>query len=198
MVGQGLMGGTDNRSVVEHWNGSTWTVTVFDPVSGQVPELASIAATASGAWVVGSLFDPTQNSHVPLVEFWDGASWMIIPSAPAGSIGSGFTALAIGPYGDVWAVGFTFLSTGVAATHGLIERQSVGGFAIVPDGTGVPQYGILKAVTMVSPGFGFAVGDTGTTNANRYALAERYFGRFPAVSSRVPRTTAGPSFACHV
>jgi len=47
------------------------------------------------------------NYNVPLVEHWDGISWTIIPSAPAGSIGSGFTTIAIGQYGDVWAAGYT-------------------------------------------------------------------------------------------
>jgi hypothetical protein len=187
-----------NPSLIEHWNGSVWTATIFGPISGQVAEVEGITANSSGVWVVGTVRDTSLNYNVPLVEHWDGVSWSIIPSAPAGSIGSGFTSIAIGPYGDIWAAGFTDLSNGFAATHGLIERLSIGGFAIIRDGPGIPQYGVLYAISMVAPGSGFAVGDTGTTNANHDALAEQYFALLPAVSSQVPHMTAGPSFACHV
>jgi len=107
MVGQGLVNGADNRSLVEHWNGSAWTATIFGPISGQFPDVEGIAANSSGVWVAGTVRDASLNYNVPLVEHWDGISWTIIPSAPAGSIGSGFTTIAIGQYGDVWAAGYT-------------------------------------------------------------------------------------------
>ncbi len=198
ILGDGYTSASQYVSFVAHWNGSAWSDTVFapDPTTGNLPELSAIAANSGGAWVVGNLFDGTQQTDVPLVEHWNGASWSIIPSAATGSSDNGFTAIALGPNGDAWAVGWSFLSSGYLKSHSLIERWNGSGFSIVPDGTGTSQYGYLNSVSEVSPSFAFTVGQTGPTDAQGDALAEEYSVLQPAGVSRASQMIGGPSFAC--
>jgi hypothetical protein len=199
ILGNGYITSTNEyRSFVEHWNGSAWTVTMFapDPTTGNLPELNAIAANSGGVWVVGDLFDGTQGTAVPFVEHWNGASWSLIPSAATGSSNNGFSAIALGPNGDAWAVGWSYFNTGYLAEHSLIERWNGSGFSIVPDGTGASQYGNLSSVTELSRSFAFTVGETGPTKAQGAALAEEYSVLQPAGASSVSRTIGGPGIAC--
>jgi len=198
MIGNGYTTANQYLSFVEHWNGSAWTVNVFtpDPTTGNYPTLSAIAANSGGAWAVGTLLEPTQSINVPVVEHWNGASWNISPSAATGSSNNGFSSIALGPNGDAWAVGWSYLSSGYLKSHTLIERWNGSGFSIVPDGTGTTQYGYLNSVSEVSRSFAFTVGQTGPTNAQGDALAEEYSVLQPAGVSRASRMIGSPNFAC--
>jgi hypothetical protein len=185
--------------LVEHWNGSTWTVTEFgpDPATGKIPSPGALVATPSGVWAAGNLYDPTQHTNVPLVDHWNGTSWTIVPSQAVGTIASGFSSIALTPCGDIWAAGSSQLSTGFASTHSLLEHWNGSSFTVVPDAAGVPHYGALYAVTEASRSSAFVVGETGTTNAWGSVMAEEYYNPFlPATASNVPSTTGGLGIAC--
>jgi len=78
-------------TVIEHWDGVHWRVV---PGPNLLPDsvLSGIAAvSARDIWAVGGA----------VIEHWDGTAWRVVPGPDGGDAG----ALAVGPAGDVWAVG---------------------------------------------------------------------------------------------
>ena len=98
-------GQAPRQTLVEHWNGSSWSVVPSANTndSGHLYQVRALSAT--DIWAVGS-------DGSPLVEHWNGTSWALIPGpSPAGSGSSALEALAAISAGDIWAVGFNGDST---------------------------------------------------------------------------------------
>jgi hypothetical protein len=88
--------------LIEHWNGSAWSVVngAAFPGSG-FDRLEAVAAIASNdVWVLGS----SGRHPKPVFEHWDGSAWTIVAQPANGfdSIMYGISALATN---DIWAVG---------------------------------------------------------------------------------------------
>jgi hypothetical protein len=94
----GTMGGGD-RALIEHWNGSAWSVKDTLPADSR---LLGVAAPApDDAWAVGSTSVP--GSYRPLILQWDGIAWTEVSTPVAGS--AGLNSIAASPDGSLWAVG---------------------------------------------------------------------------------------------
>ena len=111
-------------TLVEHWNGSAWTIVPSPNVPPQRPGVAVrdlltgvTAIGPSNVWAVGNSIDVASGSGLPnksLVEHWNGSAWTIVPSpSPQGH--NALTGIAAISASDIWAVGFgsTDVSTGV-------------------------------------------------------------------------------------
>ena len=110
--------GDDSRSaapsaqfapLVEHWNGSNWSV-VISPLQGTSDFLRGIAAvSASNLWAVGDYrngIDPS-GPYFTLIEHWNGTSWSGVKSPSPGSVASVLGAAARVPTSrSVWTVGY--------------------------------------------------------------------------------------------
>lgn len=91
-------------ALIEHWNGSQWTV-VANPAASQPGAAlnAITAVSASDIWAVGQ----QQNAAgviVTLTEHWNGTKWSVVP-VPAGNSPSRLLAVSADGTDDVWAVG---------------------------------------------------------------------------------------------
>jgi hypothetical protein len=152
-VGDPLNGG---RALIEHFDGTSWSVSPSPNLTGG---LFGVAGKASNdVWAVGlrtppSLFDPAQ----ALIEHWDGHSWSVVATSmgPGGGRLQAVTAVAAN---DVWAVGS---SGGLGGTE-LVEHF---------DGTN------WSVVT--SPAF--SVGDrllgiSGSSSTDVWAVGEMFSG----------------------
>jgi hypothetical protein len=95
-VGSVSIGPAHAGVLVEHWNGTRWTV-VPTPDVGQSQLLAVAAISRNNVWAVGNQID---NS---LIEHWDGKRWEVIPN-PAAPLGR-LTDIAAVSARDIWAVG---------------------------------------------------------------------------------------------
>jgi hypothetical protein len=84
--------------LVEHWNGSSWSVAGTDTGYGQGYLFGVSAASATSVWAVGSL------GGLSFAEHWDGTTWARVPTANVGSSNNTFQAVAARS-GNVWAVG---------------------------------------------------------------------------------------------
>jgi len=89
-------------TLIEHWNGSSWTIVSSPNPDSQQNELHSIAGVASNdLWAVGRRGDGNTGSPFQsLVEHWNGTSWSVV-SNPGLNTLFGVTALAAN---NVWAV----------------------------------------------------------------------------------------------
>jgi len=99
--------------LVEHWNGSRWTLGSAPEPSGTQAGLSGVdQLSKTSAWAVGTTATKVAGEgnidNEPLIEHWNGTRWSIVPGAvlPAGATGDLTAVGGTGP-GDVWAVGFT-------------------------------------------------------------------------------------------
>jgi hypothetical protein len=97
---------TGQTTLIERWDGSTWTGVPSPDPAGQGNVLYGVTAiSADDAWAVGQT---TTDSSVykPLIMHWDGSSWSVVTSPdPAGD--SLLSKVSAGSADDVWAVGYT-------------------------------------------------------------------------------------------
>jgi hypothetical protein len=94
-----------DQTLVEHWNGSTWSVIPSPSPSAQGNILYGVAALSdSDVWAVGVQLDGSGGTH-PLTEHWDGTSWTAVPAADPNGGGNALYALDAVASGSVYAVG---------------------------------------------------------------------------------------------
>ena len=96
--------GTAN--LVEHWNGTTWSV-VASPDAGIDDSLRSVSAVgATDVWAVGDYFENTVSGSLvlTLAVHFDGKRWSIVAS-PSPTSDDNLAAVAAVAARDVWAVG---------------------------------------------------------------------------------------------
>ncbi len=96
-----------DQTLVEHWNGTTWTVIPSPSPGSQGNIFYSVAALSdSDVWAVGLQLDANGNSH-PLAEHWNGTSWSVAPTVDPNGGGNALYALRAASSNSVYAVGQT-------------------------------------------------------------------------------------------
>lgn len=97
-------GATLLGALIEHWDGTGWTI-VANPVAERAgASLNAIdARSATDVWAVGRQ-DDGNGGVVPLAEHFDGISWTVVPT-PAGAPPAALDAVSATAVNDVWAVG---------------------------------------------------------------------------------------------
>jgi hypothetical protein len=76
-VGNTLSTSGAQRTLIEHWNGNSWTVQQ-SPSPGSSSTLTAVAAVSrSNVWAVGYSDSADGTSSKTLVEHWNGGSWKI-------------------------------------------------------------------------------------------------------------------------
>lgn len=116
-------------TLVEHWDGTQWSVVPSpNPVGGSSPVLYKVSALAPDyIWAVGSY--SVAGWPRTLVEFWNGQVWSIVPSPNPGSQNNELWGVAAISPDDVWAVGCAMIR-GVNQT--LIEHWDGTQWSVVP------------------------------------------------------------------
>ena len=106
--------GTTDWQVIEHWNGTNWSIATT-PSMITPNELLAVAAIASNdVWAVGG-YDCGGQS---LIEHWNGTSWSIVTNPNPGLLNRFYGVAAISS-SNVWAVGY-YANGGLSQT--LIEH----------------------------------------------------------------------------
>jgi hypothetical protein len=106
-VGYGFTNGITAKTLIEHWNGTSWSITTSASPSAQHNELNAVTCNAvSDCWAVGSSNDVNGNV-LTLVEHWNGASWSVTDSPNIdGAWDNELSAVSCAGSSDCWAVGF--------------------------------------------------------------------------------------------
>ncbi len=98
--------GAGARTLIEHWNGSGWSVVTSPNVSGANQDILRGAATTSSTdmWAAGrsKVSDGVKRT---LIEHWNGSSWQIVSSPNLNDEGDGLDSVAAISSSDAWAVG---------------------------------------------------------------------------------------------
>jgi hypothetical protein len=160
------------QTLVEHWDGTSWSIRATPSVAGGV--LNGVSATsASNVWAVGGTL-----AGRPVIEHWNGTAWSVVPTFDPGQLST------------LWAVDATSTSNAIAvgsvnnASTGqptpLSERWDGTGWTILPNPSPNPQPGQqtqLIGVAATSATNAWAAGLTpvfGDTNPR--PLIERWDG----------------------
>jgi hypothetical protein len=161
---------TSFRTLIEHWNGTKWSV-VPSPNSGSGENTlaAAVARSATDIWAVGYHNDP--GTRRTLTERWNGSKWAVVASPSVGTGDNFLFGAAAAPGGPVWAVGSDSVSFGQT----LALRWN--GHAWTAGTTASPGGGdrFLQSVTMPAARYALAVGSDLAGSQTR-ALAERWTG----------------------
>jgi hypothetical protein len=112
--------GSRTRPLIEHWDGTEWSVVTAADPGGRSSGLVSVSAASDhDVWAVGDRV-VGQLQHRTLVEHWDGSEWIIVRSPDPSPMGDELMdVLAVGT-NDVWAVGSMTIRSGQDAR--LIEH----------------------------------------------------------------------------
>jgi len=157
-----------SQTLIEHWNGVSWSVvSSFSPGSSS-NELRGVAADATNdVWAVGILSN-TGGSSLTLIEHWDGVSWSLIPGVTFGSsLTELFGVTSLAPI-NVWAVGILSNTGGSSLT--LIEHWNGVSWSVSPAVNFGSALTELFGVATIAPNDVWAVGDFQNTGANQFVL----------------------------
>jgi|SRR5260221_476376 len=122
-----------SQTLVEHWNGTSWTVIASPSPGGYSDVLDSVVAiSAKNVWAVGYSF--VSNSSLPqtLIEHWNGMSWSVVPSPNAGGYNILSSVARVPGTSLLWAVGNYYSSANNTVQQTLIEQWNGTTWSIVP------------------------------------------------------------------
>ena len=159
------------RTLVEEWNGTSWTVVPSPNVSSSsVSKLGGVVCTAPNACAAVGSYLGAQGSTT-LAETWSGTSWRVVPSANVAGNGSLFS-VSCASANDCVAVGVHARSTGVNAT--LIEQWQGTRWTTVSHPNPTPSKGAsLVGVDCRVRATCVAVGDNAPTASTESTLVEQ-------------------------
>ena len=184
-----------SHPLIEHWNGSVWSVATSPPSgSGDNALRGIVALAADDAWAVGSAANA---SSVPetLIEHWNGSTWSIVSSPNQGTGGNVLQAVSAVAADDVWAAGF---SGSGAGSQTLVLHWNGTTWSIVPspnNGTGANTlYGIaaLAAEDVWAVGSYADAANISRTLALHYTAACTTPTPTATVAAASPTATATP------
>lgn len=168
-------------SLIERWDGKTWSPEPADDDPGASQHLYGVAATGeSDAWAVGTA-DDGEHSR-PIARHWDGVRWTRV-ALPADLVDADLATVAASGPADVWAAGTIAADEGVAPL--VLHWDGVAWRRIALPSTAALGSARVTALT-VSDGQVWAVGNSTTGGVyERKPLALRLTAR-GAVLERTP------------
>ena len=108
-VGTSVGIGSPDLTLVEHWDGTTWSLVNAPNPGANGNDLEGVSASdANDVWVVGARVNKGAFYQVPLTMHWNGAKWSTFHAPnPAGCSGHSYlTAVRVLRRTSVWATGW--------------------------------------------------------------------------------------------
>ena len=128
-VGYYVSGKFAQQTLIEHFNGSSWSI-VPSPSPGALQNiLFGVAAISdSDIWAVGGQQDASGLWHT-LTEHWDGSDWSVVEAIDSGANGNQLYAVMAVSSDNVYAVGQQ--AGGAFPNQALVERWNGNSWSIV-------------------------------------------------------------------
>jgi hypothetical protein len=126
---QGNSGGV--LTLVEHWNGTAWSVVPSPNPSGFIAnQLFAVSAfSANNIWAAGTS-QTNNNVTQTLTEHWNGTAWSVVPSVNPGASFSTLKGVVAVSSTNAWAVGNYTNQQGASQT--LTEQWNGTAWSVVP------------------------------------------------------------------
>ncbi len=136
------------QTLIEHWNGTAWSIKSSPNVVGADNELYGIAAIAAqDIWAVGVYRIGTGNYNT-LTEHWDGTNWSIVTSPNPTAGGDYLNSVAAISANNVWAVG-EYFDQNASSESTLIEHWNGTSWKVI-SGANPDIFNGLNGVTAIS------------------------------------------------
>lgn len=103
-----LGAGVSETALIEHWDGTQWTVAATpSPPDPDSQLLALTAVSPSDIWAIGWQGSNSYTDTIPLVEHFDGTAWHLVTAPVPGGSGTSAYPEAISGSGpdDIWMAG---------------------------------------------------------------------------------------------
>jgi hypothetical protein len=179
-------GSTPTTTLIERWNGSTWSVSPNPNPNAETASLSGISCIgATACYAVGSSGALNGSSSQTLVEVWNGATWSVSPSPNVLALPTYLAGISC--TSETWC-------TAVGAWRGsysetLVETWNGSSWSIVPSPNANSGHGAnrLSAISCLSPAFCAAVGEqqgTVTAFSIPYSLVETWNGSSWVIGSQ--------------
>jgi hypothetical protein len=167
-----------SQTLIEYWNGTSWSVVPSPSPGGGGSFLSAIAVTsANDIWAVGYMYNNNPIIQT-LIEHWNGTSWSAVPSPNPGQ-GNVLSAVAAISTNDVWAVG-RYYNAGSSSYQTLAEHWDGDCWSVVSSPNPGAGFNYLYGVAPVSGKSGkvWAVGTYVNTSTNTFqTLIEKWSGK---------------------
>jgi hypothetical protein len=170
-VGSSSPPGAPDQTLVEHWDGATWSI-VTSPNPGNAGNiLQGVAALGPrDVWAVGAEQTSATFYQRPMAIHWNGVTWtaMSLPE-PTGCTGHSYlTAVSAVGHGGVWATGWCG-SGGSTPQQGYVERWNGHHWALVGSYGSLPANSQLYGISATGPNDVWAVGHTQAPGSSQEA-----------------------------
>ncbi len=155
---QGTNGSVSSfRTLIEHWNGSTWSVIPSPNASGEGDELYGVAAISTNdVWAVGYFVNNPETMILPLLEHWNGTSWSVAQDPTVNVTTNFIEGVTATASNNVWAVGYAI--DGFGDNENLILHFDGTQWSIVPTVPVSSDGNALQSVVATSATDAWAVG----------------------------------------
>lgn len=185
------VGGTSKGTLIEHWNGSQWSVVASPSVGADGGHLSAVAAvSASDIWAVGSYFTGAPNQlDRTLIVHWNGSQWSVVPSTNPATFSDNLNGLTVVSARNIWTVGSS--QGQKTGEHTLVEHWNGTSWKTVSSPNPQPNEDYLTGVAALSASDIWAVGDYATSVPGQtiQTLIEHWDGsQWSIVSSPSPGT----------
>lgn len=145
-----------DQTLVEHWNGTAWSVVASPNVGTNHNVLNSVSHVGTGAaWAVGTYYNGTDDRT--LIEHWNGTAWSVVASPNAGGAHNELDSVYAVSATNVWAVG-TYYNSTILADQTLIEHWNGTAWSVVKSPNVGTAHNALAAVSGSGGGNIYAVG----------------------------------------
>lgn len=98
-------------SLIEHWNGSSWSIAPSPSVESAYGLNSITSVSANGLWAVGQA-----PGLAPLIVHWDGSTWNVVTIPKVEAVATLLAVAAVPDTGHWWAVGYEAMSAGSPLT----------------------------------------------------------------------------------
>jgi len=173
-------GSNVERTLTEHWDGSSWSIATSANQGTSNNQLNAVAAVGtSDVWVVGYYNAGLYNQT--LVEHWNGTTWSVVASPNPGTHDNYLYAVTAVATNDVWAAGYSY-NTGTSLYETLIEHWNGTAWSVVTSANVTGDNNYLAGISASGASDIWAVGQHFGVGSNQ-TLALHWDGSAWAVVS---------------
>jgi hypothetical protein len=179
-VGRSTDSSGNDRTLVEHYNGTSWSV-VSSPNNGSHNNdlIGVVAIAPNNVWAVGT-YANFLGQQFTLTEHWNGSSWSIV-SSPSTGVSSVLTGVAAINSTNLVAVGLSVTFSGTFRT--LVEHWNGSKWSIVSSPNVGSGSNVLGAVSVISSSNIWFVGYSTNSSGVEQTLIEHWNGHSLSVVS---------------
>lgn len=174
-VGSYVNSNSISQTLIEHWNGTSWSVVTSPNVGTSYNQLNGVSAnSANDVWAVGYSENAPDGTFSTLVEHWNGTSWSVVSSPNPGLSGNYFYSVKAVSSTNVLAVGQALNNSG--PDQPLVEQWNGSAWSVVSTPT-TTNSSVLQGVA--------------ATTTNAWAVGQSLAPQTPGTQNFAQQTVNG-------